>query len=332
MLSIDQLIRGYGDPQAEAKICRRNCALFDFSFVSRVRASGRDAIRKTEHFQPRKVADMSIGQLRYSVKTDSLGRVRSDLTLWRRADDVFEIMSGCSADIAELLSFQGQDFKVDELSEKTAILALQGPNALARLSPHLDYGCIAGLPYFHFVEARIAGIPCVIARLGYSGEQGVEILFEQTHKAWLWARLCEQVAPAGFAAIDILRIEAGFFLFTNECRVSPSISELGLAGLFGAAGTIPEIRLIAFKADTESDLDLNLWQPPDGHVRRPAFNEISVTSACYSPHFDCAIGLGFVLARHDSGYFTDPCNNFLNIEISTPPMLDPQKTRPRKPW
>lgn len=275
---------------------------------------------------------MSIGQLRYSVKTDSQGRVRSDLTLWRCADEVFEIMSGCSTDVVELLALQDTGFHVDDLSETTAILALQGPNTMTRLARHMDVGSIMALSYFHFSETEIAGIPCVIGRLGYSGEAGVEILLEQTHKAWLWDLLCEQVAPAGFAAIDILRIEAGFFLFTNECRVSPSISELGLSGQVDDTGTKSEIRFSAFKADTESAMDLTLWQPSGGLVRRPAFNEICVTSAYYSPHFDRAIGLGFVPAEHESDLISDPRNTFINIEVCTPPMFDPRKIRPLQSW
>lgn len=332
MLSIERLIRDYGDPQAEARRCRQDCALFDFSFVYRARASGRDAIRKIEQFQSRKVADMSSGQLRYSVKTDSRGRVRSDLTLWRRADEVFEIMSGCSTDIVDLLSLQDRDFQVIDLSETTAIFALQGPNTMAHLARHMDVGSIMALSYFHFVESEIAGIPCVIGRLGYSGEQGVEILLEQTHKAWLWNLLYEQVAPAGFAAIDILRIEAGFFLFTNECRVFPTISELGLAGLLEDGEARPEIRLIAFKAETKREMDLTLWQPQDGLARRPEFNQITVTSSCYSPYFDRPIGLGFIPAEHDGNFVSDPHNSFINIEVCKPPMFDPRKIRPRQPW
>ena len=332
MLSIEQLVRDYGDPQEEARRCRRDCALFDFSFVCRVRVRGRDAIRKIEQFQPRKVADMKVGQVRYSVKTDCSGRVRSDLTLWRCADSVFELMSGCRSDVVELVSLRGADFEVQDLSESTAILALQGPNTLTSLSRHMDVGSISELSYFHFVETGLAGIPCVVGRLGYSGEAGVEIIFAHEHKTRLWELLCEGVHPAGFAAIDILRIEAGFFLFTQECRVAPTISELGLAGLLADKGSKPEIRLVAFRADAASATNLTLWQPPPGPVGRPAANEISITSACYSPHFDGAIGLGFVPAGHSIGPVSDPGSNFMNIEICSPPMLDPRKTRPRGPW
>jgi aminomethyltransferase len=114
VLSIDQLVRDYGDPYDVARICRRECALFDFSFVHRARVSGRNALREVESFQPREVRNMAIGQIRYSVKTDQQKRVRSDLTLWRVATDSFEIMSGFRDDILELLSLAAPVYDPDK--------------------------------------------------------------------------------------------------------------------------------------------------------------------------------------------------------------------------
>jgi aminomethyltransferase len=169
VLSIADLVRDYGDPQREAMRCQQDCALFDFSFVYRARVSGGDVLHKIESFQPRIVGDMSKGQIRYSVKNDPQGRVRSDLTLWRFSDDVFEIMSGCEQDMVELRALQGEGFVVDDLSESTAILAVQGPNTLAQLAALTDVTALSELPYFRFTKAVICAIPCLVGRLGYSG-------------------------------------------------------------------------------------------------------------------------------------------------------------------
>jgi glycine cleavage system aminomethyltransferase T len=67
-----------------------------------IRVSGRDAISRIQHFHSLTVSDMSIGQIRYSVKPNAQGRVRSDLTLWRYSEDVFEIMSGCAKNLSDL--------------------------------------------------------------------------------------------------------------------------------------------------------------------------------------------------------------------------------------
>jgi glycine cleavage system aminomethyltransferase T len=329
---IADLVRDYGDPQAEALRCRQDCALFDFSFVYRVRVSGRDVIRRIEQFQPRVVSDMSIGQIRYSVRNDGQGRVRSDLTLWRFGEDVFEVMSGCKEDISDLRALAGKGFVVDDLSEATAILAVQGPNTLAQLARVMDVEPLRKLPYFAFARAEISAIPCLVGRLGYSGEAGFELLVEQSQKDRLWALLSRLFAPAGFAAIDILRIEAGFLLFTNECRVAPTISELGLSALFNHSIASPEIRLVAFRADTHNDPDLILWRSTVAADRRPDPGEIIVTSACFSPLFNSALGLGFVSCGLDCEPVIDPMKQFLDVKLCSLPPYDPHKSRPRRPW
>jgi len=332
VLSIADLVRDYGDPQAEAMRCRQDSALFDFSFVYRVRVSGAKVISRIEQFQPRAVSDMSIGQIRYSVKLDAQGRVRSDLTLWRFSADVFEIMSGCAQDISDLLVLSGEGFKLEDLSESTAILSLQGPDTMTQLARFMDVTGIVTLPYFHFTEAEIGGVPCLFGRLGYSGEAGFEILVDQASKEGLWDLLSTGFAPAGFAAIDILRIEAGFFLFTNECRISPSIGELGLSVLLEDNEVNPEIKLVAFTGDHESSRDLALWQPVSSALRAPCRGEIIVTSACFSALFKRVIGLGFIACGGEIGAVVDPQNEFYNVELCPLPAYDPHKTRPRRAW
>lgn len=330
MLSIDQLVPDFGDPYREASACRADCALFDFSFVYRARVSGVDAVFELEKFQPRKVGDMASGQIRYSVKTDRLQRVRSDLTLWRLGENCFDVMSGCRQDIDDLRNLEHTDFRLEDLSESTAIIAVQGPNALSRLADCMDVKRIRTLAYFNFTTAKIAGVDCSIGRLGYCGERGVEFLIDQSCKQAVWEQLCERIKPAGFAAIDILRIEAGFILFTNECRILSSCSEMGLADLLGLAPGNDGIRLTGFKAETGSTP--LLWQSKHNRVARPRRGEIRITSACYSPYLKRNIGLGFVRADHASESAVDPDDEFSEINICPLPFYDPAKTIPRQVW
>ena len=332
MLSITDLVTDYGDPRGEAVHCRQHSALFDFSFVYRARVCGAEAIRNLEAFQPRRVRDMAIGQIRYSVRTDAQGRVRSDLTLWRFGEDVFEVMSGCAADIVELGARQGRDFRVNDLSETSAILALQGPETLARLATFADVTALRRLPYFHFGQIEVGGLTCLVGRLGYSGEAGFELILEQSHKDRLWQMLSARFRPAGFAAIDILRIEAGFVLFTNECRISPSIADLGLSALMQDAATVPTMKLVAFAGDFNGKSDPIIWQPGSSRIGRPGPGEIAVTSACFSPLFNRVMGLGFIACDHETATLIDPRREFDNIKLCSLPPYDPDKTRPRRTW
>ena len=113
---------------------------------------------------------MSIGQIRYSVKTDARGKVRSDLTIWRFGETVFEIMSGCKADLDELRALESETFRLQDLSESTAILALQGPETLSRLAEFTDVAALAVVAYFSFTEIEVCGITCLVGRLGYRPE------------------------------------------------------------------------------------------------------------------------------------------------------------------
>ena len=98
------LIRDYGSWQEEALACRNDCALFDFSFMSRVRISGDGAKSALSAFQTRQIEDMKINRIRYALRIDAQERVVADLTIWRLADNSFELMSGRYSDIADLMA------------------------------------------------------------------------------------------------------------------------------------------------------------------------------------------------------------------------------------
>ena len=208
----------------------------------------------------------------------------------------------------------------------------RGPNTLTQLARFMDVTEIGALPYFHFINAEISGVTCLVGRLGYSGEAGFEILIDAADKDWLWDLLSTRFAQAGFAAIDILRIEAGFFLFTNECRISLSIADLGLSFVLEENEASPEIKLVAFEGEHKSSRDLALWEPTSSGFRRPGRGEIMFTSACFSGLFDCVIGLGFIACGRKTDVVVDPQHEFYNLKLCSLPSYDPHKTRPRKAW
>ena len=128
-------------------------------------------------------------------------------------------MSGRSEDIADLIRAAWPGCEVEDLSTRTSIIALQGPNSLQALAGLTDTGALGQLSYFAFVPVGIADVPCLVGRLGYTGEPGFEILLPRPAAPQLWALLARRARPAGFAAADMLRIEAGFVLFANEFRL-----------------------------------------------------------------------------------------------------------------
>ncbi|MCL2430786.1 MAG: hypothetical protein FWD12_16305, partial [Alphaproteobacteria bacterium] len=261
------LIEDYGNPAAEAKACRTHCALFDFSFLECVRLAGAHARTAVETFTGRSMQALAEGQIFYALRVDSDGYVLADLTVWRTGHETFEVMSGRREDAADLLSLTGAGLDGADMSGERAVFAIQGPASLAVLLQLGVSGAVERLRYFYFCGADIGGIPCTVARLGYTGEPGFEIVVTRRHAHNVWRSLSRHARPAGFVAADALRIEAGFVLFKNEFRLPVAPQEAGLDKFFrpSAEPRTPSLALISFRAQAR---ELHFpWSPARGLSR-----------------------------------------------------------------
>jgi glycine cleavage system aminomethyltransferase T len=333
-LVLSDLPRDYGDVRAEVAACRSHCALFDFSFLERAAIEGPSARDMLEAFAGRSLATLAPGKIRYALRVAPHGALLADLTIWRTGPQTYEVMSGRREDVLDLLRLGAPAHRVADRSAETAVLSLQGPRTLKALDGLGDLRAIAALPYFGFCQARLAGVSCIVGRLGYTGEQGFEIVLARQDRASLWGELAKRAPPAGFAAADTLRIEAGFVLFTNEFAIPVSPSEAGLGRFFNhpEVGLATPLRLVCFRAASEHKL--SLWRPPGGLSRPDRAGVIAVTSACESVAADGVLGLGYVAAGGFSGaaVLHDPAGQFRDIEPVSLPFYDARKQRPRQPW
>lgn len=177
-MAFDQntLHRDYGDPELEAHACRTDCALFDYSFVGRARLDGPGALDAIGQLTRRPLTGLLPGQIRYALRADSSGHLLSDLTVWRHGEARYEVMSGRSEDISDLVLAARRGCDVEDLSARTSIIALQGPRSLEALAGLTDVGALAKLGYFTFAPVGICDVTCLVGRLGYTGEPGFEIL------------------------------------------------------------------------------------------------------------------------------------------------------------
>jgi len=334
-----QRIDHFGDAAAEARTCRIACALFDFSFLESARICGGGARQVVEAFIGRTLAKLPVGKIAYALRVGAAGEVVADLTIWRIDAETFEVMSGRHEDIADLAGYAGPNVAVSEVGNR-ATFAVQGPASLDALRRLGAIDAIAALPYFGFTNTSLDGIPCRVGRLGYTGEAGFEVVCRRSDAERLWQAIARYARPAGFIALDILRIEAGFVLFGNEFRVPATPAEAGLGKFYQAAAVPPpKIALVSFAADADR-LDWP-WQPR-GPCERPSTpGEIVVTSACESIVAGGILGLGYVFAGHkteDGGgdglgaSLRDPTGIFRNIRQTPLPYYDTAKRRPRLPW
>jgi aminomethyltransferase len=322
----------FGDARAEATACRADCALFDFSFLECARLSGRRAASVVEAFAGRPVQALPERGILYALRVGPAGEAVADLTVWRTGPESFEIMSGRRQDVVDLLADAGTGVEVDDVGAERAVLAVQGPRTCDALRRLGDVAGIARLDYFRFCHADLAGISCAVGRLGYSGEAGVEIIVARSRATELWDALSAHARPAGFAAVDMLRIEAGFVLFTNEFCFAVSPTEAGLERFHRHGGPRdPAIKLVSFRAD--ADLRSWPWRPARDPQRPVTPGTIVVTSACDSVVAGGILGLGYVPAGTEArAAVDDPTGTFRNARLVPMPFYGSAKTRARAIW
>ena len=326
-----QPIAHFGEPAAEARACRTACALVDFSFLECARVQGGGARQILEAFTGRYLEALEIGKINYALRVGAGGEAVSDLTIWRVGADCYEVMSGRREDIAHLLACVERSVVVNEMADRS-IFALQGPDSLGALRHLGEVDAIEPLAYFGFTDAMLDGVGCRIGRLGYTGEAGFEIICARDRGAALWRALSSHARPAGFVAMDMLRIEAGFVLFRNEFRLPVTPEEAGLGKFHQASSSRPpRIALISFCADAHR-LDWP-WRPSQPPQRPAAPGEVVVTSACDSIVVGGIVGLGYTLCPSKPGAaLHDPTGTFRNVRQTAMPYYDPSKRRPRLPW
>jgi glycine cleavage system aminomethyltransferase T len=328
-----ELRTDFGDPFGEARACRNDCALFDFSFIATARVSGSRAKEAVEKFASRSLATLASGRIAYALRVGGEGHALSDLTIWRNGPDSFDVMSGRSQDVEALLDMRGAGLQISDVSPDSIVMALQGPASFDVLGALGMAPEIRALQYFSFADGYIAGIPCRIGRLGYTGEAGFELIVAREYARKLWKLLAEEARPAGFIAADALRIEAGFVLFTNEFRLPVSPAEAGLAKFHaGDGGAGWGMRLVTFTAGAGEFRTLP-WQPPASLARPSKPGEIAVTSACRGICAPGIVGLGYVLAETPrEAALHDTSGIFRDIARADTPVYDRQKLRPRAAW
>jgi len=195
---------------------RSAAALFDVSPLYKYLITGRDAARLLDRVVTRDVGKAKVGQVLYTPWCDVEGKQLDDGTISVLAERTYR-MTSADPNLRWLhLNAAGLEVAIEEVSERTAALSLQGPNARAILQVAAQRD-LTGLKYFHLTDAKIRGIPVTISRTGYTGDLGYEVWVDAARALPLWDALIETgtpygITPAGMLALDVARIEAGLLL------------------------------------------------------------------------------------------------------------------------
>jgi aminomethyltransferase len=228
----------------EYNAIRNASALIDVSPLFKYLITGRDAARFVDRIITRDVAKMSVGQVFYTPWCDERGSVIDDGTVARLSDDRFRWTAADPSLRWFRQNAAGLDVAIEDISEETAALALQGPTS-ARLLRAAGVAGIDALKYFRVTSGAIAGVAVDISRTGYTGDLGYEIWIPAPHAVRVWDALMEvggafEIKPAGMLALDVARIEAGLLLievdfFSSKKALIPaqvySPYEMGLTRL-----------------------------------------------------------------------------------------------------
>ncbi len=197
--------------------CRRAAGLFDVSHMGQVRLSGAGAAAALETLVPVDLLGLADGRQRYACFTNDAGGILDDLMVSRLGEDLLLVVNAAckEQDIAHLKAGLGPSIPLEVLGDR-ALLALQGPAAaevLARFAPQ-----VATQPFMAVQRLTIEGADCLVARSGYTGEDGYEISVPEAAAEALARALLEQaeVEPIGLGARDSLRLEAGLCLYGQD--------------------------------------------------------------------------------------------------------------------
>jgi len=293
---------------AEHLHCRAQAALFDVSHMGQAMLTGTNVAAALERLVPGDIIGLKPNRQRYTLLTNEAGGILDDLMVAHLSSDKFFLVVNASRkddDFAHAAASLPAGVTLARLVDH-ALLALQGPAAmtvLARLAPG-----VAALPFQGIAALDIAGIPCLVSRSGYTGEDGCEIsLPGDAAEALADALLAQpEVAPAGLGARDSLRLEAGLCLYGNDIDELTSPVEAGLTWVIGkrrrAAWDFPGAAVIRDQLENTFPR-LRVGIRPEGRAPARALTDIVaadgtaagvVTSGGFSPTLNAPIAMGYV--------------------------------------
>jgi aminomethyltransferase len=226
----------YGSIIEEHRAVRERVGLFDLSHMGELYVEGPDAGTALAAALVTDPPSLAIGRAHYSMICTSSGGIIDDLIVYRLAESRFLVVAnaGNAAVVSDTLAERLVKFKavLDDRALATGLLALQGPRAVDVLAPLTDVD-LDSLRYYAIAEGNVAGIPALVARTGYTGEDGFEVFVETGLTPRLWEVLLRALEaqdgmPVGLGARDTLRLEAGMPLYGNELDLQTNPFEAGL--------------------------------------------------------------------------------------------------------
>jgi aminomethyltransferase len=201
----------------EYNAIRNACALIDISPLFKYRLTGPDATRLVDRVVTRDLRKVSVGQVIYTPWCDERGKVIDDGTVSRLGENAYRWTAADPSLRWLTQNAAGMDVEIEDISERVAALALQGPTSARLLKGLVRGAAVESLKYFRVTQGEIAGVPVDVSRTGYTGDLGYEIWIPAEGAVAVWDALTGagrafDIHPAGMLALDVARVEAGLLL------------------------------------------------------------------------------------------------------------------------
>ena len=225
----------YSSDLAEHHAVRENAGLFDISHMGEIFVEGKDAGAFLDYALVGAASEISIGRAKYSLICNQAGGIIDDLIVYRLGQNAYLIVTNASNREAVAASLEERsssfDVVVTDASDEWALLAIQGPSSVGILSK-ITSAPLSELKYYAISEAMVCGVSCLLARTGYTGEDGFEIYIPVESAAKVFDEIIragsdQGLLPTGLACRDTLRLEAGMPLYGHEMNINVNPYQAG---------------------------------------------------------------------------------------------------------
>jgi aminomethyltransferase len=322
---------------AEHKAVREACGLFDVSHMGEFIVRGPEALDLVQRISVNDASKVEVGQAQYSAMCLESGGVIDDLIIYRFSDHFMLVVNAANLEKDwAWVSRHAADFdvEVEDVSDQTALLALQGPGAREVLRP-LSSIDVDEVKYYRFMEGDVAGVPAVISGTGYTGEDGFELYVPAARAAELWRALLEAggdagLIPAGLGARDSLRLEVGYALYGNDLDEDHTTLESGLGWVTKLdKGDFVGRAVLAAQKEAGVEKRLVGLRLLGKGFPRPGYDIVAdgevvgrVTSGTVSPTLGYGVALGYVptaLSKADTVLHIDARGRLVEAVVQRPP-------------
>ncbi len=318
---------------------RNNAGVFDVSHMGEFILKGENALDLIQRVTTNDASKLTNGKAQYSSLTNNDGGIVDDLIVYCIEENKVYMLvvnaSNIEKDWSWIASHNEKKVEMHNISDKTCLLAIQGPNATKILQALTDND-ILNLKYYTFIKGKFAGVDNVlISATGYTGAGGVEIYFEDkdddADKIWTAifdAGKSQNIKPIGLGARDTLRLEMGYCLYGNDIDDTTSPLEAGLGWItklnknsfFTAKEILEKQKAEGIKRKLVGFEMIDRGIPRHDYLIKDANGNTigKVTSGTQSPSLNKAIGMGYVDMKHaalDSEIFIDIRNNPVKAKV-----------------